>query len=244
MKEYLNKIKDKQDRLLLSTTLDKYNKYKKSNINTSTNFLNEYEYKFLCNSLKHLNIDFNTYSVNDYCSKVIIYFGKYDNFITTYKIDNSFTHREILGTLFSIGYTYDMIGDIITDNNVTYITNLTKYNHILINDLISINKTNIKLIEIDNFNINKDKFIELDIIIPSYRLDVIVSKLCNLSRNKVTELIKDKKVLLNYKECIDTSKLLKYEDILSIRGYGKFIIKEEILTTKKNNFMIKICKYN
>lgn len=244
MKEYLNKINDKQDRLLLSTTLDKYNKYKKSNINTSTNFLNEYEYKFLCNSLKYLNIDFNTYSVNDYCSKVIIYFGEYDNFITTYKIDNNFTHREILGTLFSLGYTYDMIGDIITDNDVTYITNLTKYNHILINDLISINKTNIKLIEIDNFNINKDKFIELDIIIPSYRLDVIVSKLCNLSRNKVTELIKGKKILLNYKECIDTSKLLKYDDILSIRGYGKFIIKDEILTTKKNNFMIKICKYN
>ena len=241
--EYLNRIKDKSDRLLLSTTLDKYRQFSKNNKSLSTSFLNEYEYKFLCNSLNFLKIPYNSYKVNDYCDKHIIYFGEYLDFVHVYKINDIFTHSEILGTLFSIGYTYDKIGDIIIANSCCYLTNLTKYDHLL-DEVKMISKKLVKLIKIDNFTVDKDKYIIKNIIIPSLRLDVIVSKLCNLSRGKSCELINSKKILVNYKEINNTSYILKNDDILSIRGYGKYRISEKQIKTKKDNILLTIYEYN
>lgn len=240
---YLNKIKDKNDRLLLSTTLDKYRQFSKNNKSISTSFLNEYEYKFLCNSLTYLKIPYNSYKVNEYCDKFIIYFGEYLDFVHVYKINGIFTHYEILGTLFSTGYTYDKIGDIIIDKNCCYIINLSKYDHLL-DEVKMISNKPIKLIRIDDFTVNRDKYIIKNIIIPSLRLDVIVSKLCNLSRGKANDAINSKKILVNYKEINNTSYLLKYDDILSIRGYGKYRIGEEQIKTKKDNILLTIYQYN
>lgn len=241
--DFLNKIKDKNDRLLLSTTLDKYRQFIKNNKSISTNFLNEYEYKLLCNSLKYLKIPYNSYKPNDYCDKYIIFFGEYSNFVHVYKINDYFTHSEILGTLFSASYTYDKIGDIIIDNDCCYITSLSKYDHLL-DEVKMISNKPVKFIIIDDFTVNKDKYIIKNIIIPSLRLDVIVSKLCNLSRGKASELINSKKILVNYKEINNVSYMLKFNDILSIRGYGKYKIGEEQIKTKKDNILLTIYQYN
>lgn len=241
--DYLNKIKDKNDRLLLSTTLDKYRQFIKNNKSISTSFLNESEYKFLLNSLFYLKIPYNSYKPNDYCDKHIIYFGDYLDFVHIYKINEIFTHSEILGTLFSTGYTYDKIGDIIIDKTCCYLTNLSKYDHLL-DEVKMISNKPIKFIKIDNFSISRDKYILKSIIVPSLRLDVIVSKLCNLSRGKASEIINSKKILVNYKEISNTSYLLKSEDILSIRGYGKYKIGNSELKTKKDNILLTIYQYN
>lgn len=240
---YLNKINDKTDRLLLSTTLDKYRQFSKNNKSISTSFLNEYEYKFLCNSLNFLKIPYNSYKVNEYCDKHIIYFGEYLDFVHVYKINDIFTHSEILGTLFSIGYTYDKIGDIIIDNDCCYLTNLTKYDHLL-DEVKMISKKLVKLIKIDNFTVLKDKYLIKKIIVPSLRLDVIVSKLCNLSRGKASDVINSKKILVNYKENYSVSYILKPDDILSIKGYGKYRIGNSELKTKKDNILLTIYEYN
>ena len=102
----------------------------------------------------------------------------------------------------------------------------------------------IKLIKIDDFTIERDKFLIKNIIITSLRLDVIVGKICNLSRSKASELINSKKILVNYKENINVSSLLKFDDILSIRGYGKYRIGEVGLKTKKDNILLTIYQYN
>lgn len=240
---YLNKIKDKNDRFLLSTTLDKYRQFIKNNKSISTSFLNEYEYKFLVNSLFYLKIPYNSYRVNEYCDKYIIYFGEYLDFVHVYKISDIFTHSEILGTLFSVGYTYDKIGDIIIDDDCCYVTNLSKYDHLL-DEIKMISNKPVKFIRIDNFTVNRDKYIVKNIIVPSLRLDVIVSKLCNLSRGKASELINSKKILVNYKEVNSVSFQLKYDDILSIRGYGKYKIGNCYLKTKKDNVLLTINQYS
>lgn len=241
--DYINKIKDKEDRLLLSTTIDKYIQYIKNKISSSTNFLNEYQYKYLCNSLSYLKIPYNYYICNDYCDKYIIYFGNYDDFVSIYRINGKFTHSEILGTLFSIGYTFDKIGDIIIDDNCCYITNLKKYDH-LINGINIISNKTVELVRIDDLKIIKNKYLIDEIIVPSFRLDVIISKICNLSRSKANDLIDNKMVLVNYKEIKINSYILDSEDILSIRGYGKYKIGGSNKKTKKDNFILTIYKYN
>ena len=56
-------------------------------------------------------------------------------------------------------------------------------------------------------------------------------------------MIKDNIILVNYNTVKSSSLILKNNDILSIRKYGKYIIKNIIGTTKKNNLVLEIEKY-
>ncbi|MBQ2409570.1 MAG: hypothetical protein II309_09075, partial [Bacilli bacterium] len=110
--EILKRIMDKEDKIIVSNILDKYIKYNKTNISTYTNFLDQRKLKLVEDTLKYLKIDYNIYINNDYLEKAIIYFGEYEDFIPIYQIDGKFEHKDILGTLFSLGLDYDLIGDI------------------------------------------------------------------------------------------------------------------------------------
>lgn len=239
----LDKIKDKTDRILLSKTLDLADKYQMTGISCSTEFLNEYEYTFLFRYLNYLNIKYNSFSVNEDCSKKIIYFGDYSDFVTFYLIHGNFSHQDVLGTLFSIGYQYSMIGDIFCHDGKCYLTNLTKYNSILEHELVSIRNQKVGLEKIDAFIIDYPLFTELEIIVASLRLDLIIAKICNLSRSKALDLLKSSSVLINYKEMKDSSYTVRESDILSIRGYGKFVIGKEKLKTKSGNILLLIKQY-
>lgn len=95
-----------------------------------------------------------------------------------------------------------------------------------------------------NIVLREDRFIYLKIVIPSYRIDAIVSKLAHTSRNDVLKLIKDKMVLLNMQEISEPNKIVNIGDIISIRRVGKFIINKELYKSRKDNYFIEIKKYN
>ena len=182
---------------LVKNVLDKYKKYEKTNISTYTNFLDMREYKLVTDILKRLKIEFNTYVSSVECEKSIIYFGEYEDFVSIYKISiDSITHKDILGTLFSIGYVPNIIGDIFVHKDKVYLTNLTRLNSFLETNLYMIKNKRVELEKVDELEVNEDRFIDLKIVIPSYRLDVIVSKLAHLSRSDVNKYIKDKAFIL------------------------------------------------
>ena len=84
---------------------------------------------------------------------------------------------------------------------------------------------------------------EIEIIVSSMRLDNIVCELSKTSRTKAEEIIKQERVIVNYEVITKDSKILKIGDKITIRGKGKFIIKEQVGTTKKERKVIKIEKY-
>jgi len=144
-KEFIAKLKTKEDKLLLSYVLDKYYQFKKSGISTSSNFLNERELKFLENSLTYLNVPYITYRPNELCERSIIYFGSYQSFISIYKIKiQNVKHSDILGSLFGSGLSESMIGDIFVLEQEVYITNLEKYDFLLETSLTKIGRNSIK----------------------------------------------------------------------------------------------------
>ena len=75
------------------------------------------------------------------------------------------------------------------------------------------------------------------------RLDAIVAAITKLSREKSANTILSGKVLTNYSENKNVSHQLKTDDILTIRGYGKFVIKEQTGFTKKDRLKIVINHY-
>ncbi len=241
----LKRVQKKEDKMLVSNILDKYLKYDKTGISTYTNFLDIRMLEVSENILRHLKIDYHVYKPNEICEKSIIYFGDYEDFVTIYKIDiNDIVHSDVLGTLFSIGLDNDTIGDIIIEDECIYITNLTRLNVFLESSLYTIKNRKVKLYTVNEIIASREKFITLTVTVPSYRLDVFISKLAHLSRGSASKYISDKMILVNYSEVTNANKILKIGDIISIRKVGKFILSEEILKSKKDNYVVEIKKYN
>lgn len=241
----LKRVQKKEDKMLVSNILDKYLKYDKTGISTYTNFLDIRTLEITENILKYIKADYQVYKPDEACEKSIIYFGDYENFITVYKIDiKDMQHSDVLGTLFSIGLDNDTIGDIIVEDDCIYITNLTRLNMFLESSLYIMKNRKVKLYEVSEINASREKFEILKVTVPSYRLDVFIGKLAHLSRGAASKYINNKMVLVNYSETTNTNKILKIGDIISIRKVGKFILSEEILKSKKDNYVVEIKKYS
>ena len=235
---------NKEDKMLIGNVLDKYDKYIKTGISTYTNFLNSGKLDIVCKYLDSKKIEYSLYPKEECLEKKIIVFGEYLDYITFYKVDiNDITHSNVLGTLFSLGLEDDMIGDIYVEDNCFYITNLTRMNEFLVNEFTMIKHKTIKLKKVDEIVLEKEHFKSIEILVSSYRLDNIVSKITNKSRSMILEMINNKEILLNYHEIKSSSITIKKGDILSIRKYGKYRINEAKGLTKKNKFILEIIKY-
>ena len=154
-------------------------------------------------------------------------------------------HREILGTVFSLGLDNEMFGDIIINDDKYYIYVLDEIKDYFINNIIMINKSKVTLEERD-LSILEDferKYEEIEIISSSERLDTVISRLIGINRNRIKELVKDKDIILNYQVVLNISKKMEIGDIFSIRRYGKYKYLGIIKTTKSGNLVIKVNKY-
>lgn len=151
-------------------------------------------------------------------------------------------HRHVLGTLMSLGIKRETIGDIIFDeeNNIIIFTSSDMENFIKSN-LIKINNcfVTISRVELNEVVINTSEDIKL-INVASLRLDAVIARTLNLSRNKAVEMINKHLVQINHMETDNTSYILKENDLISIRHFGRIKVLEVVYTTKKDRLIIKI----
>ncbi len=178
--------------------------------------------------------------------KTILYKNKLPS-IKLYKIEckNKLKHSSILGSLFALNITSEVFGDIIEYEDSFYIYLLETISNLIENELTTIDKYQIKLKEVplntlENFKRNYE---QIELIVTSLRIDTIISKLIDCNREKISELIKDKLITLNYETVTKKEYQLKENDIFSIKKYGKYRFKEIIGKTKKENYIILIEKY-
>ena len=105
-------------------------------------------------------------------------------------------------------------------------------------DLIRFRKANIEILDISNIHENESKTEEISIIVNSMRIDNFITELCHCSRNKAEEILLQEKVMINYETIIKNSKQVNINDILTIRGFGRFIVKEILRKTKSDKNVI------
>ncbi len=79
--------------------------------------------------------------------------------------------------------------------------------------------------------------------VSSVRLDSILAVAFKGSRSKLSGLITGGKVFVNSKSILSNSYLLKENDIVSVRGFGKFIFKGVTNQTKKGRYSVEIQLY-
>lgn len=140
------------------------------------------------------------------------------------KFSDELTHRDFLGALMNLGIERDVIGDIIVDSPKAYVFVLNSISDYIIKNLTRIRHTSVMVEEVNELPAIKGREPRHETIqIPSERLDVIISKVYKLSREASISLFRESRVFVNGRLCENNSKAVKASDVITIRGYGKFI---------------------
>lgn len=154
-------------------------------------------------------------------------------------------HRDILGSIMKLGVDRSKIGDIIIGDGIYYLLceeNIADY---FKENLDKIRHTIVKLEEcpLDSLVIQQD-FTEKSGIITSNRLDSVIACVHKLSRSQALDLLRQEKVFVNGKMTTNVTYACKMDDIISVRGYGRFIFQSEFGETNKGRIKFKYSVYN
>lgn len=156
------------------------------------------------------------------------------------------SHRDYLGSILALGVEREAVGDIVvSDSRTAYVFVIDSVAKLMISGLerIGNDKVKVEMVAIDENFTFKREFRSLSDTVASARFDCVVSSLANLSRDKAQNLIGSGVCLLNYAEEIKCDKTVRNGDIITLRGYGKFIIRDINTQTKKGRLRLLADKY-
>lgn len=155
------------------------------------------------------------------------------------KFSDELTHRDFLGSLMGLGIKRETLGDIIITENKGYLFCLEAISQYIIDNLTKVRHTSVSCNICNTLPENTlPPPTPKTIIVASLRLDGIISAVYNMSRSKSSALIDSERVFINGKLSTNNSASLKDNDLISVRGYGRFKFKEISGDTRKGRIRI------
>jgi len=160
------------------------------------------------------------------------------------KFSDDLSHPDFLGATIHLGIDRCKLGDILINEKEGYLFCSNTIKDFLLDNIIKVKHTNVStsvtpMIAFDY----KPKLKEMSGTVSSIRLDSVLSVAFNTSRSSLTGLIEGGKVFVNSKEVLSNSYTLKENDIISVRGFGRFIYRGTSKMTKKGRYSITISLY-
>ena len=158
-----------------------------------------------------------------------------------HKFSDKLTHRDYLGAVLNLGLERSKIGDIIIINNEGYLFAHNTISGYIAEQLYKVKHTSVsvQLMENSEFEYQPD-YKEITGTVSSVRLDRILAVAFHSSRSSLSGLIEGGRVSVGGKLILSNSYPPKENDIISVRGYGKFIYKGTSYQTKKGRYSVKI----
>lgn len=168
-----------------------------------------------------------------------------------HKFSETLSHRDYLGSIIGLGVERNVIGDIVVNpktdfckmENCAYVFCKTKMAEFFIEEFVRVRNTTVCVREADTEVSLSVNFQELKGTVASLRGDSIVSMVCKCSRSNANALFQAQKVFVNGRMTEKNSVILKEGDIITIRGFGRFIFDEILSMTRKDRFYILMKKY-
>lgn len=153
-------------------------------------------------------------------------------------------HRDYLGALLNLGIERTKIGDILVQEKTAYVFVHESMADFLVKELVKVRHTVVlPSIEASADFVYEPKFEVIKGTVPSVRLDALLSLAFQSSRSKLTPLIEGGRVYVNGKLITSNAYRVKDDDIISVRGMGRFQFKEIVSQTKKGRYCIELYKY-
>lgn len=264
--ELLKRYRNEEDRLIVSKIIDKITMSKVNNRIINTDFLDMHQknisdyvlmsckvenYKYFGgydNAEKQMLIIFpenkkeifesEKYNYNEVMNVIRIKLPK--------ELLKKYIHKDYLSGIMKLGIKREKCGDILVFENgadIVVSKEISKYLQQGIFTLTRFKKSEVDEIEVKEIRKSEIKKQEMNVVIPSLRLDVIVAELSHTSRSNSNSILNEGKVFVNYENEYRTSRILKEKDIIVIRGKGKFEINKIEGKTIKGKYRVIINHY-
>lgn len=259
-----SKYKNEQNKLLISKITDKIKVCETKNKIQTTDFLDQMEQKIVENFLKSQKITnyFYTGGFEESERKILLIYPEklssiinninLNEYINAIKItlpnelQGEYSHRNYLGGLMKLGIAREKVGDILVDDNGADILIMPEMERFLLSNIPSLtrfSKSKIEKINLENLRKLEIKKEIIKITVSSMRLDNIVAELAKCSRGKANEILEQERVLVNYEIIQKSSKEIKEQDTITIRGKGRFVINSIVGNTRKGRIFVEVEKF-
>lgn len=222
-----------------------------------TGFLTPEEQNAICTIKKEL-ISFELYGGHEGCERKIARFGtQRDTDVVlpfpisvikaqplNEKFSDTLSHRDYLGALMNLGIERANTGDIVLRGNTAYIFVLNDKAKFICDELTRVKHTSVSCelcVSLPDGELFRTE--NKTVIIASMRLDCIISAVLNISRSKCEKLFAEKKIFVNSKLTENTSLIPSENDIVSVRGEGRFKILDITGNTKKGRIVLNLAKF-
>ena len=254
--------KIEENKLLIAKVVDKFEFSKTKNKITYTDFLNMAEISVAKKYLKENKINnFVFYGGREEADRNILLFypekiylemleKNYEKILEVIRIKLpngiEYEHREFLSGIMKLGIKREKFGDIVVTDFGADIISLSEVSQYLVDGLKNLTrfkKSEIKVENIKELKVVENEFEDIKIIISSIRLDNFVSELARCSRTNAQEIIKEGRVFINQINEYKDDKKVNINDIITIRGKGKFIFSGIEKETKSGRLLINMKKY-
>lgn len=159
------------------------------------------------------------------------------------KFAEKLNHRDFLGAILNLGIDRSKIGDILVKEHCAYCFAHSSMADFLKNELTRIKHTSVKVKQVLEAEDMKPEFQRIEGSVSSERMDTILALAFSSSRSALSGLVGAEKVFLNGKLCYSNSQMLKPGDIVSVRGFGKFVYRGFLSNTKKGRLFVALDKY-
>lgn len=160
------------------------------------------------------------------------------------KFADKLSHRDLLGAILNLGIERRCVGDIAIIDNTAYIfvrediaefvaEGLTRARHTELNTSIADSLPEGSLYRTERKTVQTS----------GERLDAIIARAFSLSREDAQSLFKKRLVFASGREIESTSYVPKLNEVVSVRGYGRFIYRGYTSLSRKGKLNITLDLY-
>ena len=160
------------------------------------------------------------------------------------KFADELSHRDFLGALMNFGIERDVLGDIRVGDREAYLFCQDSIADFICENLSKIKHTNVRCEVVEAAEEVPQEEPELVTVqVVSLRVDAVIAKVYNKSRESCLELFRAQKVYVDGRLCENNSRQLKPGETVNARGYGKFTLMGEARETKKGKLAVQAAVY-
>jgi len=160
------------------------------------------------------------------------------------KYSESLTHRDYLGAILHLGIARSKIGDIYMKEKTAYVFCTESIADFLCKELIQVKHTQVHCeITTPDSEVLAPEFKEISGTVASLRLDALLALAFQASRTSLSAYIDGGKTYVNGKLITKGGELVAEEDIVSVRGKGRFFLSKINHNTKKGRISVTLKKY-
>lgn len=257
-KAWYNAGMEKDHSLLKKRFSELAERAEKTHSYTFTAFLNMEEQSLLISMKKELPAPFSLFGGTEDCERRVARFGSERDLgyeepfpiscvgvsAVAAKFGAELAHRDVLGSILGLGVDRSIIGDIAVRQDKAYVFCLSSMAEWIAGHLERVGRQAVSCSLLDGppegplYRLFEEK-----IQVASERADAVVARVYNLSREDSASLFDKEKVYVDAALCKSGSRQLKEGEIVSVRGFGRFVYRGAFGTTKKGRLNVTVEKY-